>query len=211
MVLGGWASASKYSVMGGIRSAQMISYELALGLSLLPPIMLAGSMDHGEIVAVQGEWKVPFALLQPIAAVIFYIGALAELQRHPFDLLEAEQELSSGYNVEYGGMRFGMFFMAEYMKMISLSAIFATLYLGGYYGPIPFAEQVPIIGLINITIKIVASLFLMIWIRASWPRFRYDQLMALGWKRLLPLSLANVVLTAAVIILFDEGLLASLF
>lgn len=212
VVLGGWASASKYSVMGGIRaSAQMISYELALGLSLLPPIMLAGSMDLGEIVGVQGAWKVPFALLQPIAAVIFYIGALAELQRHPFDLLEAEQELSSGYNVEYGGMRFGMFFMAEYMKMISLSAIFATLYLGGYYGPIPFAEQVPIIGLINILIKIVASLFLMIWIRASWPRFRYDQLMALGWKRLLPLSLANVVLTATVIILFDEGLLASLF
>lgn len=209
VALGGWASASKYSVMGGIRaSAQMISYELALGLSLLPPVMLAGSMDLGEIVAVQGEWNVPFALLQPIAAVIFYIGALAELQRHPFDLLEAEQELSSGYNVEYGGMRFGMFFMAEYMKMIGLSAVFTTLYLGGYYGPIPFADEVPIIGLLNVTLKIVASLFLMIWIRASWPRFRYDQLMALGWKRLLPLSLANVVLTAAAIILYEEGLLA---
>jgi NADH-quinone oxidoreductase subunit H len=211
VVLGGWASASKYSVMGGIRaSAQMISYELALGLSLLPPIMLAGSMDLGEIVGVQGDWHIPFALVQPLAAVIFYIGALAELQRHPFDLLEAEQELSSGYNVEYGGMRFGMFFMAEYMKMISLSAVFATLYLGGYYGPIPFAEQVPIIGLINITIKVVASLFLMIWIRASWPRFRYDQLMSFGWKRLLPLSLANVVLTGAAIVLY-EGFQASLF
>lgn len=209
IVLGGWASASKYSVMGGIRaSAQMISYELALGLALLPPIMLAGSMDLGEIVAVQGAWRVPFALVQPVGALIFYVGMLAELQRHPFDLIEAEQELASGYNVEYGGMRFGMFFMAEYMKMVSFSAIFATLYLGGFYGPIPFAEQVPIIGLLNILIKIVASLFLMIWIRASWPRFRYDQLMALGWKRLVPLALANVVLTGILIVLYEEGLLA---
>jgi NADH-quinone oxidoreductase subunit H len=208
VVLGGWASNSKYSVMGGIRaSAQMISYELALGLALIPPIMMANSMDLGEIVAVQGAWRIPFLLIQPVGAIIFYVGMLAELQRHPFDLLEAEQELASGYNVEYGGMRFGMFFMAEYMKMFSLSAIFATLYLGGFYGPIPFAEQVPIIGLLNMLIKIIGSLFLMIWIRASWPRFRYDQLMALGWKRLLPLALANVVLTGAVIVLFEEGLL----
>ena len=207
VVLGGWGSNSKYAVLGGIRaSAQMISYELALGLSLLPPIMLAGSMDLGVIVAAQkgGLW---FVILQPLAAVIFYVGMLAELQRHPFDLLEAEQELSSGYNVEYAGMRFGMFFMAEYMKMVSLSAIAAVLFFGGYYGPIPFADQVPIIGLANITIKVVLSLMLMIWIRASFPRFRYDQLMSFGWKRLLPLALANVVVTGVFIVLAEEGIL----
>jgi NADH-quinone oxidoreductase subunit H len=210
VVLGGWGSNSKYAVLGGIRaSAQMISYELALGLSLLPPIMLANSMDLGVIVAAQAtpfSWDIFnvigwFVWRQPIAALIFCIGALAELQRHPFDLLEAEQELSSGYNVEYAGMRFGMFFMAEYMKMISLSAIAATLFFGGFYGPIPFAAEVPVIGLLNMLIKIVFGLMLMVWIRASWPRFRYDQLMALGWKRLLPLALAVVVLTGVFIVI----------
>ena len=205
IVLGGWGSNSKYSVLGGIRaSAQMISYELALGLSLLPPIMLANSMDLGEIVAAQrgGQW---FVFLQPLAALIFFIGGMAELQRHPFDLLEAEQELSSGYNVEYGGMRFGMFFMAEYMKMVSISAIAAVLFFGGYYGPIPFADQFPLIGLLNLTLKVILSLALMVWIRASWPRFRYDQLMSFGWKRLLPLALANVVITGALLVLAEEG------
>lgn len=210
IVLGGWASNSKYSVLGGIRaSAQMISYELALGLSLLPPIMLAGSMDLGVIVAAQrgGLW---FAFLQPLAALIFFIAVMAELQRHPFDLLEAEQELASGYNVEYGGMRFGMFFMAEYMKMVSLSAIAAILFFGGYYGPIPFADQFPLIGLLNLTLKVILSLGLMVWIRASWPRFRYDQLMAFGWKRLLPLALVNVVVTGALLVLAEEGVFAPL-
>lgn len=205
VVLAGWGSNSKYAIMGGIRaSAQMISYELALGLSLLPPIMLAGSMDMGEIVFAQrgGLW---FVFLQPVAAVIFYIAAMSELQRLPFDLLEAEQELSSGYNVEYGGMRFGMFFMAEYMKMVSLSAIASVLFFGGFYGPIPFADQIPVIGLLNITLKVIFSLAFMIWIRASFPRFRYDQLMSFGWKRLLPISLANVVVTGVLIVLAEEG------
>jgi NADH-quinone oxidoreductase subunit H len=220
IVLGGWGSNSKYAVLGGIRaSAQMISYELALGLSLLPPIMLANSMDMGVIVAAQQSgisldifniagW---FVWVQPLAAGIFYIGAMAELQRHPFDLLEAEQELSSGYNVEYGGMRFGMFFMAEYMKMISVSAIFAVLFLGGYYGPIPFADEMPVIGLVNITLKVILSLSFMIWVRASFPRFRYDQLMSFGWKRLLPLALANVVITGVFIVLAEQGVFDSLF
>lgn len=209
VVLAGWGSNSKYAIMGGIRaSAQMISYELALGLSLLPPIMLAGSMDLGEIVFAQrGLW---FVFLQPIAAVIFYIAAMAELQRSPFDLLEAEQELSSGYNVEYAGMRFGMFFMAEYMKMVSLSAIASVLFFGGFYGPIPFADQVPVIGLLNLTLKVILSLALMVWIRASFPRFRYDQLMGFGWKRLLPLALANVVVTGVLIVLAEEGILQPL-
>ena len=204
VALAGWASNSKYAVLGGIRtSAQMISYELALGLSVLPPVMLANSLDMGQIVAAQkGLW---FAFVNPLAAVIFYIGALAELQRSPFDLLEAEQELSAGYVVEYGAMRFGMFFMAEYMKMISLSAIAAVLFFGGYRGP--FVDQVPALGFVYIILKIFLSLCLMIWIRASMPRLRYDQLMQFGWKVLFPLAIASFIMTGIGIVLFEEGLL----
>ena len=203
VVLAGWASNSKYAVLGGIRStAQMISYELALGLTLLIPIMIAGSLNLNDIVQAQinSAW---FIFLQPIAAIVFFIGALAELQRAPFDLLEAEQELSSGYNVEYAGMRFAMFMMAEYMQMIIFSSIWATLFLGGYHGP--FVEQVPLLGPLYLILKIVFSLFLMIWIRASWPRLRYDQLMDLGWKILLPIAVLNVVVTGIFIVLAEEG------
>lgn len=204
IALAGWASNSKYAVLGGIRtSAQMISYELALGLSVLPPVMLANSLDLGQIVEAQkGLW---FVLVNPLAAIIFYIGALAELQRSPFDLLEAEQELSAGYVVEYGAMRFGMFFMAEYMKMISLSAIAAVLFFGGYRGP--FVDQVPALGFVYIILKIFLSLCLMIWIRASMPRLRYDQLMQFGWKVLFPLAIASFIMTGIGIVLFEEGLL----
>ena len=204
VVLGGWASNSKYAVLGGIRaSAQMISYELAMGLAVIPVIMLANSMDLGEIVAGQtGMW---YVVLQPLAAFVFFVAILAELERAPFDLLEAEQELSSGYNVEYGGMRFGMFFMAEYMKMIGFSAIFATLFLGGYRGP--FVDQAPILGIVYMGAKIFALLFLMIWIRATLPRLRYDRLMGFGWKRLLPIALLNVIVTAFFIILAEENIL----
>lgn len=204
VALAGWASNSKYAVLGGIRTAaQMVSYELALGLSVLPPVMLANSLDLGEIVAAQkGLW---FVLVNPLAAIIFYIGALAELQRSPFDLLEAEQELSAGYVVEYGAMRFGMFFMAEYMKMISLSAIAAVLFFGGYRGP--FVDQVPALGFVYIILKIFLSLCLMIWIRASMPRLRYDQLMQFGWKVLFPLAIASFIATGIGIVLFEEGLL----
>ena len=212
IVLAGWASNSKYAVLGGIRaSAQMISYELALGLTVLIPIMIADSMNLGQIVEAQngflgiGGW---FIFRQPIAAVVFWIGILAELQRAPFDLLEAEQELSAGFNVEYGGMRFGMFFMAEYMKMVSFSAIMATFFFGGYLGP--FVEQVPALGFLYMLIKIIFFLFLMIWIRASMPRFRYDQLMALGWKTLLPVSVFNFIIVAFFILLRQEGYLAFL-
>lgn len=202
--LAGWASNSKYAVLGGIRSsAQMISYELAMGLSLLIPIMLADSMDLGVIVEAQrGAW---FVLLQPIAAVIFWITAMAELQRHPFDLLEAEQELSAGFNVEYGGMRFGMFFLAEYMKMIIFSALAAVFFFGGYLGP--FVDQFPALGFVYMGIKTVLGLFLMIWIRASWPRFRYDQLMGFGWKVLLPVAVLNFIITAFFILLAEENIL----
>ena len=205
--LAGWASNSKYAVLGGIRSsAQMISYELAMGLSLLIPIMLAKSMDLGVIVNQQrGGW---FVLLQPVAAVVFWITAMAELQRHPFDLLEAEQELSAGFNVEYGGMRFGMFFMAEYMKMVIFSALAAVFFFGGYLGP--FVDQFPALGFVYMAIKIILGLFLMIWIRASWPRFRYDQLMGFGWKVLLPISVLSFIITAFFILLAEENVLQPL-
>ena len=207
VVLAGWASNSKYAVLGGIRaSAQMISYELALGLTVLIPIMLADSMNLGDIVAAQAEgW---FVLRQPIAAMVFFIGMMAELQRAPFDLLEAEQELSAGYSVEYSGMRFGMFFMAEYMKMIAFSAIIVTLFFGGYRGP--FVDDLPGLGILYMVLKIFIFLCLMIWIRASLPRFRYDQLMGLGWKRLLPISVFNFIFVAVFIVLRDEGVFDSL-
>jgi NADH-quinone oxidoreductase subunit H len=208
VILAGWASNSKYAVLGGVRaSAQMLSYELALGLSVLIPIMLANTMDMGGIVEAQrGMW---FFIVQPLAALIFIIGSLAELQRAPFDLLEAEQELSAGYTVEYGGMRFGMFFMAEYMKMIALSAIAATLFFGGYRGP--FVDQFPALGFVYMGIKIFIGLFLMIWIRATLPRLRYDQLMGFGWKRLLPIAALNFVITAVFIVMAEEGTLAPIF
>ena len=204
IVLAGWASNSKYAILGGIRaSAQMISYELAMGMSILVPVMLADSMDMGVIVSKQaGGW---YALLQPLAAVVFLLAVMAELQRLPFDLVEAEQELSSGFNVEYGGMRFGMFFMAEYMKMVIFSAIAATLFFGGYRGP--FVDQVPALGFVYLFLKIVIGLFMLVWIRASFPRLRYDQLMEFGWKRLLPLSVFNFIIVAVVIVLIQEGII----
>jgi NADH-quinone oxidoreductase subunit H len=208
IVLGGWASNSKYAVLGGIRaSAQMISYELTMALAIIPAIMLANSMDMGVIVSAQS--KMWFAFVQPLAAIIFFIAILAELQRNPFDLLEAEQELASGFNVEYGGMRFGMFFMAEYMKMVSFSAIFAVIFLGGYRGP--FVDDVPALGFLYTFLKILFCLFMMIWIRATLPRMRYDRLMHFGWKRLLPVALATVVITAVFIVLSEEGVWEPLF
>jgi NADH-quinone oxidoreductase subunit H len=205
IVLAGWGSNSKYAILGGIRaSAQMISYELALSLVVLGPVMLAGSMNLNDIVVAQeGGW---YAILMPVAAIVFIIGVFAELQRAPFDLLEAEQELSSGFNVEYGGMRFGMFFMAEYMKMISFSAIAAVLFFGGYRGP--FVDQVPALGLLYMLLKIVGMLVLMIWVRASLPRLRYDQLMGFGWKVLLPIAVINFVVYAVIIVLSSEGIIS---
>lgn len=199
VVLGGWASNNKYSMLGGMRaSAQMISYELALGLSFVGAVLLANTMSMGELVKAQmeGGWLIVW---QPVGAIIFFIATLAELNRSPFDMPEAEQELSAGYNVEYSGMKFALFFMAEYTKMISISAIIATLFLGGYHGP--FVEQKPLLGPLYMFLKIFILLFFMIWIRASWPRLRYDRLMAFGWKVLLPLALVLVFITATGILL----------
>ncbi len=203
VTLAGWASNSKYAILGGIRStAQMISYELSLSLVVLPPVMLAASMNLNDIVNAQAGLRWYF-WQQPVACLIFIIGVFAELQRAPFDLLEAEQELSSGFNVEYAGMRFGMFFMAEYMKMIAFSAIGAVLFFGGYRGP--FIDQVPALGFLYIAIKIFLGLCLMIWVRASSPRLRYDQLMSFGWKGLLPAAVLNFVVTAIYLVIAAEN------
>ena len=199
IVLAGWSSNNKYAMLGGMRSsAQMISYELALGLTFIGPIMLAGSMSLQDIVNTQAEigW---FIIYQPLAAVIFWIAALAEVNRAPFDMPEAEQELTAGYHTEYSGMKFALFFMAEYIKMIAVSAIAATLFFGGYRGP--FIDTLPWLGPIYLFLKVFILLFGMIWVRATIPRIRYDRLMAFGWKVLLPLALINIFLTAVVIVL----------
>jgi NADH-quinone oxidoreductase subunit H len=166
--------------------------------------MIAGSMSMSDIINAQE--KTWFILLQPLAAIIFYLSALAEVNRAPFDMPEAEQELTAGYHTEYSGMKFSLFFMAEYIKMIGVSAIFTTLFLGGWQGPLLDEEtvaRIPWIGFLGILYfwgKVAASLVFMIWLRSTHPRLRYDRLMAFGWKVLLPLSLANVMVTAAAMI-----------
>jgi NADH-quinone oxidoreductase subunit H len=200
IVLAGWSSNNKYATMGGIRStAQMISYELALGLAFIGPILLANSMSLLDIVKAQSPlWYVVY---QPLGAVVFWVSTLAEVNRAPFDMPEAEQELTAGYHTEYSGMKFALFFMAEYIKMIAVSAIAATLFFGGYRGP--FIDQLPWLGPVYLLIKIVALLFGMIWVRATLPRIRYDRLMAFGWKLLFPLALGNAILTAVGVELYD--------
>ena len=198
IVLAGWSSNNKYAMMGGIRSsAQMISYELALGLAMIGPIMIAGTMSLTGIVEAQNPiW---FIVYQPIGALVFFIASIAEVNRAPFDMPEAEQELTAGYHAEYSGMKFALFFMAEYVKMIAIRAIGATLFLGGFRGP--FVDQLPILGPFYLFFKILVLLFVLIWLRATLPRLRYDRLMAFGWKFLLPVALANVFLTAVVLVL----------
>ncbi|HEY5983974.1 MAG TPA: NADH-quinone oxidoreductase subunit NuoH [Anaerolineales bacterium] len=209
IVLAGWASNNKYAMLGGMRStAQMISYELALGMCFVVAILLANSMDLIEIVnAQQSMW---FAVLQPVGALVFMVTTLAEVNRAPFDMPEAEQELAAGYHSEYSGMKFALFFMAEYEKMIVISMIAATLYFGGYR-EFWFLKDTAFsvdhfwwLGPIYLLAKVVVLLFFMIWIRATWPRIRYDRLMAFGWKVLLPLSIAVVVITAFGILLADQ-------
>ena len=193
VAMGGWASNSKYSLLGGIRgAAQMISYELALGLSLVPIVMLADSFSIVEIVKAQEKY--PFILVQPLAFVIFMISAMAESKRIPFDLPEAENELGAGYHTEYSGIRFGLFFLGEYVHLQVLGALVAVLFLGGWRGPI----LPPPVWLF---IKIIFVALIMIWVRGTLPRLRYDQLMALGWKVLIPAALLNIMITGAVLLI----------
>ena len=192
LILGGWASGNKYSLLGAARNAaQMVSYEVAMGLSILGVVMISQSLSLVDIANDQasGLW---YILFQPVAFVVFMIAAFAETNRTPFDLGEAESELIAGYNLEYGSVKFAMFLAAEYVAMIVISAFAATLFLGGPAGP-----WLP--GFIWLGIKIAVLLFIFIWVRATLPRFRYDRLMKFGWKVLIPISMANVLITAIVV------------
>jgi NADH-quinone oxidoreductase subunit H len=192
VALGGWASNSKFSLLGAIRgAAQMISYEISLGLSLVPVVMLAGSFSLVDIV--QAQERCPFLLLQPLAFLIFFVSALAEMKRIPFDLPEAENELVAGYHTEYSGMRFGLYFLGEYVTMVTLGALVAAFFLGGWRGP-----YLP--PLLWFFLKVFLVVFVIIWIRATLPRPRYDQLMHLGWKILIPLALVNIVVTGGALL-----------
>jgi NADH-quinone oxidoreductase subunit H len=190
IVLAGWASNSKYSLLGGLRaSAQMISYELAAGLAIVSVFMLSESLSLQKIVADQAGFGW-YAFKQPLAFVLFFICSIAEINRTPFDLPEAETELVSGFCTEYSSMKYAMFFMAEYANMVTVCAVTTTLFLGGWQGPFP--------SVINFIVKVYALMFLCIWIRATYPRYRYDQLMGLGWKVFLPLTLLNIVVTGLI-------------
>lgn len=205
IVLAGWASNSKYPFLGGVRSsAQMISYEVCLGLSVVPVFMQVGSLNLTKVVEYQGHhtWLI---LCQPLSFLIFLVSAFAETNRLPFDFPEAEQELVAGYNTEYSSMKFGMFFMAEYAGMFVQSALMATLFLGGWslpFAPMNAPAQTLGVGLAQIGVflgKVMFFLFVYIWVRWTVPRFRYDQLMALGWKIFIPLTLLNIVITGVVL------------
>ena len=192
VALGGWASNSKFSLLGSIRGVgQMISYELSLGLSLVPVVMLAGSFSLVDIVNAQASY--PFLVVQPVSFLIFFLSAAAEIKRIPFDLPEAENELVAGYHTEYSGMRFGLYFLGEYVTMIMLGSLLAVFFLGGWRGPL----LPPVLWFCG---KVTLVVFFMIWLRATLPRLRYDQLMNLGWKVLIPVALLNIVATGGVIL-----------
>ncbi len=196
VALGGWSSNSKYSLIGGLRgAAQMISYELPLVLSLVPVILLAGSFSLVDMVKAQARY--PFILVQPVSFLLFFVSAAAEIKRIPFDLPEAENELVAGYHTEYSGMRFGLFFLGEYISLIVLGSLVTVFFLGGWRGPFlpPLAW---------FALKVLAVVFVMIWMRGTLPRLRYDQLMKLGWKVLIPVALINIVLTWPVMMAFKS-------
>jgi NADH-quinone oxidoreductase subunit H len=194
LLLGGWASGSKYSFMGAMRSAaQLISYEISMGLALLGVIMMAGSLSLVDIANAQAD-TVWYIIPQFVGFIIFMVSGFAETNRPPFDLAEADAELVGGYNTEYGGMRFGSYFMAEYMEMIVVSGIASAMFLGGWHGPGPSFLD-PFWMLFKIFVLIV----FFIWVRATLPRLRYDQLMSLGWKVMLPLATLNVLVTAILV------------
>ena len=202
ILMAGWASNSKYAFLGSLRSAaQMVSYEVSMGFVIISVLVVVGSLNLSDIVmAQQGMWFV--IPLLPMA-VIFFISTLAETNRHPFDLPEAEAELVSGYNVEYSAMTFALFFLGEYANMILMCAMTTILFLGGWLPPFDIAPFNWIPGPIWFIIKICVLLFIFIWIRASFPRYRYDQLMRLGWKVFLPVSLAAVVVVSGFLVAFD--------
>lgn len=193
IILGGWSANSKYALLGSLRSsAQVISYELAIGLAVVSVVLTAGSLSLVDIVNAQQ--RVWFVFLQPLGFVLFLLGAIAETNRSPFDLPEAEQELIAGYQTEYGGFKFAMFYIGEYVGVVTMSLLASTLFFGGWHGPL-------LPGPVWVVLKTFAFVFLFVWLRATMPRVRHDQLMALGWKVLVPLGLLNVVATAVVVAL----------
>ena len=206
IVLAGWSSNNKYSLMGGLRSsAQMISYELALGISIVSVLLYTGTLDLTQIVGQQSGrlgiagwnfWKPPLFLV----FIVYYIASLAECNRTPFDLPEAESELVAGYHTEYSSMKFVMFQMAEYINLITASSIGVTLFFGGYIGP--RVDHYPWLGLVYFTLKVLALIVLAMWIRFTLPRFRYDQLMRFGWLYLMPAAIINVIITATVVLIW---------
>jgi NADH-quinone oxidoreductase subunit H len=200
VALAGWSSNNKYSLLGGLRaSAQMISYEVSLGLSLVGVLILSGSLSLRDIVDAQRHFHW-YIFLQPIAFFTYLISAYAETNRTPFDLPEAESELVAGYHTEYSAMKFAMFFMAEYANMVTVACLATLLFFGGWLGPVfgpPILQM--ILPVLWFCLKVFCFMFLYVWVRWTLPRFRYDQLMAFGWKVLLPVALANIVVTALIV------------
>jgi len=203
LILGGWSSNNKFSLLGGLRSAaQMISYEVPQGLALVGPLMLAGTMSLVGIVEAQRVAKLWYVVPQCVAFFLYVVAGVAETNRNPFDLPEAESELVAGFHTEYSGMRFALFFLGEYANMIVISAVATTLFLGGWLRPFPnvaalgFLDAVP--GPIWFFVKMFVFLFAYIWFRGTFPRYRFDQLMDLGWKWMIPLSLLNIFFTGLV-------------
>jgi len=206
IIMAGWASNSKYAFLGALRSAaQMVSYEVAIGFVIITVLMCVGSLNLTNIVMAQqgsGFWSWYWLPLFPMF-IIFFISALAETNRHPFDLPEAEAELVAGYNVEYSSMTFALFFLGEYANMILMSGMTAVLFLGGWLPPFDIEPFTWVPGIIWFALKIALCLFVFLWVRATFPRYRYDQLMRLGWKVFLPFSLLWVVVTAGALVTFD--------
>jgi NADH-quinone oxidoreductase subunit H len=201
--MAGWSGRNKYALLGGMRAvAQMFSFEVPLLLAIVSAVLLAESMSLVKIVEAQrGLW---FIFLQPIGFFIYFLCGVAEANRAPFDIPEAESELVAGYHIEYSGIKFSFFFLAEYINMFTVAAIAATLFLGGWRGP--FVDQVPALGIFYLLIKAYALIFVMIWFRGTFPRLRIDQLMGLAWKFMLPLALLNVMVTGLVDKLVDKNL-----
>jgi NADH-quinone oxidoreductase subunit H len=202
IIIAGWASNSKYSFLGGLRSAaQMVSYEVSIGLVIITVLLRVGSLNLSAIVEAQRDGWFALGVLFPMF-IVFFISALAETNRHPFDLPEGESELVGGFNTEYSSMTFALFFLGEYANMILLSAITSILFLGGWLAPIDALDFIP--GFIWFFAKIAFCLFVFLWVRATLPRYRYDQLMRIGWKVFLPLSLVWVVITSGYLVAFDK-------
>ena len=196
IICAAWASANRIAIFSALRSvAMLISYEIPVGLSLVGILLITESMSVMDIVNYQ---SLPFILIQPVAAVVFFLGSLAEINRTPFDLTEAESELAAGYQIDYSGMKWGLFYLGEFAAAIAAASVFSTLFLGGPNGPI-------LPGIFWLTIKVVGVLFVIIWIRATWPRFRIDQVLNLAWKGLFELTLVNIVVTSVTVIIWPEG------